>query len=137
SSDGDGRPRSTPPMLVLGREEAPPRHTPAEGSGVFVAAVERILAAPDLGARNRIGDRAAESADRPRRAADEPLERMASLGLVAASVAHEISSPLASLWMDLSFLKQHLAGDETTHEAVAGAFEALERIRTIIDDIRE
>lgn len=67
----------------------------------------------------------------------EALQRLASLGLVAASVAHEINSPLASLYMELGALKANLRGDWEAREALEGAIEAMERIRVVVNDVRE
>jgi signal transduction histidine kinase len=66
-------------------------------------------------------------------------DRLASLGLLAASVAHEINNPLASLMMDLDFaLSTHeaQAASSQTAQALHEARECAGRIRDIIRDIK-
>jgi len=66
-------------------------------------------------------------------------ERLSSLGMLAASVAHEINNPLASLMMNLSFAQEILRGQATAEDGMQvlrEAVECSERIRDIIQDIK-
>ncbi len=66
-------------------------------------------------------------------------DRLASLGLLAASVAHEINNPLASLMMDLDFVLGAQEAQATSGPAAQALHEAREcagRIRDIIRDIK-
>jgi signal transduction histidine kinase len=62
-------------------------------------------------------------------------ERLAAVGKIAASVAHEVRNPLAGIRMNLQLLQQHLArsgqGDESLNIAVA----ELERLDAIVQEM--
>jgi signal transduction histidine kinase len=66
-------------------------------------------------------------------------ERLSSLGMLAASVAHEINNPMASLMMNLRFALDAMPGQPLTEDglqALQEAMECSERIRDIIQDIK-
>jgi signal transduction histidine kinase len=66
-------------------------------------------------------------------------DRLSSLGLLAASVAHEINNPLASLIMNLRLVMDSLEGCQLPGEgdqALAEAHECAGRVRDIIRDIK-
>ncbi|MDY7227019.1 response regulator [Hyalangium rubrum] len=64
-------------------------------------------------------------------------DRLASLGMLAASVAHEINNPLASLMMNLHFAQRAQPTEELDGtQALREALECAERIRDIIRDIK-
>jgi PAS domain S-box-containing protein len=55
-------------------------------------------------------------------------DRMASLGTLAAGVAHEVNNPLSSVLSNLRFIAGELAGSETTSR------ETLSELRAVADD---
>jgi PAS domain S-box-containing protein len=71
-------------------------------------------------------------------------DRMASVGTLAAGVAHEINNPLAALIGNLDFIAEGLerggGGDARLHEEIKGpledAREAAQRVRFIVRDLK-
>jgi signal transduction histidine kinase len=66
-------------------------------------------------------------------------DRLASLGMLAASVAHELNNPLASVMMNLEFSltsAQEQGSPEDTLQALREAFVCAGLIRDIIRDIK-
>ncbi len=68
-------------------------------------------------------------------------DRMASVGALAASVAHEINNPLASVIANLELAVLELdglaaAGTETIVDELRDAREGAERVRTIVRDLK-
>jgi PAS domain S-box-containing protein len=77
-----------------------------------------------------------------RQAAESALlvaDRMASLGLVAAGVAHEINNPLAYVHANLGMAVRELSrlhAPAPLREALAAAVDGTERVRAIVRDLR-
>ncbi len=67
------------------------------------------------------------------------LDRLASLGEMAASVAHEVRNPLASIKTSLQMLKddlrEHEQVPEDAQESVSVALKEVERLDTIVRDL--
>ncbi|HEX8700282.1 MAG TPA: ATP-binding protein, partial [Myxococcaceae bacterium] len=70
-------------------------------------------------------------------------DRMASVGTLAAGVAHEINNPLAYISSNLSFIAEQLAEDELDlsirgelREAVLESLEGAGRVRGIVQDLK-
>jgi PAS domain S-box-containing protein len=67
------------------------------------------------------------------------LDRLASLGEMAASVAHEVRNPLASIKTSMQLLLADLQGSvvpqEDTHEAVSVVLKEVERLDGIVRDL--
>jgi PAS domain S-box-containing protein len=70
-------------------------------------------------------------------------DRMASMGLLAAGVAHEINTPLAVIAANLAHLESATIRSRTSgqpspehDEALADAIEATRRVREIVGDLR-
>jgi signal transduction histidine kinase len=92
----------------------------------LLAAIERMLSELE---RRRLHTLQAET------------ERLASLGTLAAGVAHEINNPLAYVTANLSYVAQHLASTEPSEQgqlraALAEARDGCERIRAIVRDLQ-
>ncbi len=68
----------------------------------------------------------------------EFIERMAGLGTLAASIAHEINNPLSVILGNLHLARERLpeVGSQSCHEMLADARDAAIRIRTIVGDLR-
>jgi PAS domain S-box-containing protein len=66
-------------------------------------------------------------------------DRLASIGMLAAGVAHEVNNPLAYVLNNVEMAIKDLAplGEQTRHsrEALAVALEGVDRIRTIVRDL--
>jgi signal transduction histidine kinase len=70
-------------------------------------------------------------------------ERMASIGLLAAGVAHEINNPLACVVANLDLAVRHLSGlherspaSDKIEQQLRNAAEAADRIRQIVRDMK-
>ncbi len=61
-------------------------------------------------------------------------DRMASVGVLAAGVAHEINNPLAALMVNLELLSSGL--DPREHEPLKDAREAAQHIRQVVKDLK-
>ena len=62
-------------------------------------------------------------------------ERLAAVGKIAASVAHEVRNPLSGIRMNLQLLQQHLAKDGRTDESLTIAVAELERLDSIVQEM--
>jgi PAS domain S-box-containing protein len=63
-------------------------------------------------------------------------DRMASLGVLAAGVAHEINNPLAYVVGNLSLLEDAQLSDPVHADALRAAQEGAERVRQIVRDLK-
>jgi signal transduction histidine kinase len=62
-------------------------------------------------------------------------ERLAAVGKIAASVAHEVRNPLSGIRMNLQLLQQHLAREGRTDESLTIALTELERLDAIVQEM--
>jgi PAS domain S-box-containing protein len=65
-------------------------------------------------------------------------DRMATLGMLAAGVAHEINNPLAYAMLNLNTLGRQIAatdGDSTSASLIASAIEGLGQVASIVRDL--
>jgi len=62
-------------------------------------------------------------------------ERLAAVGKIAASVAHEVRNPLAGIRMNLQLLQQHLAKRDQTDESLTIALSELDRLDAIVQEM--
>jgi signal transduction histidine kinase len=134
--------------LMLAHEGAPgPDLVRWAGTGcaatalaVYATHVGGALLARELAlARTRSDALAALAASERRRAA---AERLATVGRLAAGVAHEINNPLGFVKANIAYVQEHLgtgAAEADRPEALgalADAAEGVERIRRIVADLR-
>jgi signal transduction histidine kinase len=63
-------------------------------------------------------------------------ERLASMGRLAASVAHEINNPLSYVAYNLAFVKESLEPGTELDESARDALDGVERIRRIVRDMQ-
>lgn len=66
----------------------------------------------------------------------ERADRMSSIGILAAGMAHEVNNPLAYLSGNLTFLSEHVKTDDEASKALRDAENAVERIRRIVADLK-
>lgn len=66
----------------------------------------------------------------------ERADRMSSIGILAAGMAHEVNNPLAYLSGNLTYLSERLESDEEASSALRDAETAVERIRRIVADLK-
>jgi PAS domain S-box-containing protein len=125
------------PLAILTVYAATPR-VPAEEDLRFLDAVTHVLA---IAIARRRADASAEQA----RAKLAISDRLASIGTLAAGVAHELNNPLAFVRGNIEWAAQELGalrglpGVPPLDEAVAALGEALEgseRMRLIVRDLR-
>ena len=93
----------------------------------FEGASARLVVVRDITERHRLDEQLALA------------DRMASIGTVAAGVAHEINNPLAYIQMNLEVAARELAsadGPATVAECVRVAIEGTERVRGIVRNLR-
>jgi signal transduction histidine kinase len=62
-------------------------------------------------------------------------ERLAAVGKIASSVAHEVRNPLAGIRMNLQLLQQHLAKAGKSDESLTIAIAELERLDSIVQEM--
>ncbi|MBI2391647.1 MAG: PAS domain S-box protein [Deltaproteobacteria bacterium] len=63
-------------------------------------------------------------------------DRMASIGTLAAGVAHEINNPLAYVIANLDVMERKLGAPDELHALLRDAREGCERVRSIVRDLR-
>lgn len=63
-------------------------------------------------------------------------DRMASLGLLAAGIVHEINNPLAAVISNIEFIGEQVEPGGDLHACVVDAREAAERVRLTLNDVR-
>jgi len=117
------------------------------GAIIFFVALFGIGRAYEAPRRAALAD--ALEAEREAARAEEEVrmtrvERMATIGQLAAGVAHEVNNPLAYVAGNLSFLRDNLDGDDSIEratrvammEAASDALLGIERIAVIVRDLK-
>jgi PAS domain S-box-containing protein len=120
---------ATTEMDLVRRDGEPVRVEVAPAQEVtFGGQRARLVVARDVSERTRLAQRLVTA------------DRLASLGLLAAGVAHEINNPLAYALGSLDIADRLLASPDVDRERVratlATAREGLGRVRTIVRDLR-
>lgn len=99
----------------------------ATHSVMFMGAPARLLLGNDITERIRAREQLALN------------DRMASLGMLAAGVAHEINNPLTYVQLNVQAIAREAERTDASRElreAAATALEGLERVRAIVGDLR-
>jgi signal transduction histidine kinase len=65
------------------------------------------------------------------------VEKLAAVGKLSASIAHEFNNPLQGVMTVLKEIERHAALDETEAELVGMAFNECERMRNLIASLRD
>ncbi|MBI4245344.1 MAG: HAMP domain-containing histidine kinase [Planctomycetes bacterium] len=63
-------------------------------------------------------------------------ERLASLGLIAAKVAHDLNNPLTSVLMNANYLLKSAKNDDKHFEAIKDIADSVQRCRAIVMELR-
>jgi PAS domain S-box-containing protein len=94
---------------------------------IFGGSPARLVVARDVTERVRMQQRLAMA------------DRMASIGMLAAGVAHEVNNPLAYVLNNIEIARRDLKNlgesGKRSREALGVALEGVERIRTIVHDL--
>lgn len=101
---------------------------------VQLSAARERLTAVNAGLEERIRVRTAELVDLERQLSHSAL--LATVGSLAASVAHDINSPLAGLISNVGVIERELAGDAAPGAAPSVSQEALADVRACADRVR-
>lgn len=64
-------------------------------------------------------------------------EKLASIGLLASGVAHELNNPLTSILMNINLLMEEVGEDSPLHRDMRKIDEDASRCKRIIDELRE
>lgn len=111
---------------------------PAEISSSLIELEDKVMV---LGVFRDISDRV--KADRELRERDAQLQlssHLASMGTLAAGVAHEINNPLTYMLGNLEILKDHLAEEGIEDDAISESLEAAwtggRYVREIVSDLK-
>ncbi len=90
----------------------------------FAGAPSELIVIRDVSERERLRTRL------------DVTQRLASVGSLAAGVAHEINNPLTVILASLEMLSHEVAAASEASELVDEATDATERVRRIVDDMR-
>lgn len=63
------------------------------------------------------------------------LDKLASIGTMAAGIAHEIRSPLTSISMDLDMLYESASDKKKVQDTIVGVLTEIERIDNIVNNL--
>ncbi len=67
----------------------------------------------------------------------ERMRRLASIGRLAAGIAHEIRNPLTGMGISLDIIRAELADDSRTEALVSGVIEEVDRLEKIVSSMLE
>jgi signal transduction histidine kinase len=62
-------------------------------------------------------------------------ERLSSLGLLSASIAHEVKNPLSSIKTIVSVLREDIRGDQTKEDDLSIVLGEIDRLRRVVDQL--
>jgi len=118
--------------------------TRKSGKPIQIEALGVPLRDPDGATRHRVLLLRDEGQRRRAMAQMQMTERLASIGTLAAGVAHEVNNPLSFIGSNLAFVREQLGQAATAlgplhaqiDDSLADCLEGLERIRVIVKDLK-
>jgi CheY-like chemotaxis protein len=118
-------------------EQAELRRVRREGEAQWLAVRARAVRSEDGAIERAVAVVRDVTTERLQTARQIGADRMASIGLLAAGVAHEINNPLTAVLAELELAMEQLGAERSSiTEGLRAAHAAAERVRTLVRDLK-